>query len=672
MSAANPVRPKNVAVLTPPAQAAGGSGKRPTRVTVLGSRAAGKTCFLAGLEILAEPDRPSGFSVTANGPSQIKLREHAAALRNGEWPPGTIQTIEYDLTIIHNQQPTRLTLIDYPGDDFMAGLEALEGPEQHRIKEAIKQADILLLMLDATADVMGRELDDKGRLGRPVNRQEKLDRLKAQIDALNRLRDQSGQVPEVAIVLTKVDLINEDERPTDSRTALKFLKKHQAAVVKRLREFVGQITVFPLSAVGKVEPIQDEQGAIRLRPSVNLTPKGYEALFDWINEYEFRKNHPIYYRLKKTGTWTLVGVLAVGIGIVCVVLIFILSVLNSKEKSPKQKLIDLNKPLVRSLPLDDQKKPLVEDQIGTIRQSLGQARSLEDVEIAAKAIEELKGLSGGVLQVPIRDLEIEAKRKREDILFNQVKNARDRVAAEKGTDRMESAVNDFNQEWRNYLREYPQGTYLSEVRSFQTEVLNDQRAVDRARIRNRRVSEPYQLIEKAKLIDDYVDRWEKSMSVQTRDDLRRAAALARKCAEPQVYTVTIQETGTLTKAQRHWIVFQIGDEVIRLDSGQTSTNVVWDQPQGIAKLKWRFGQKINFWLSTDGSPFPSSSTIGGIGRGTPGWAILDLVGRTNLLIEAKWQNSVKDNRLFIKMSVDDLTERDHSIAKWYLAPGDQW
>lgn len=72
----------------------------PSRVCVLGAPRAGKTCFLAGFGILAEPERSTPFQVNTHGQTKTCLDEYAGMLRRGEWPPRTTLTETYELTVL--------------------------------------------------------------------------------------------------------------------------------------------------------------------------------------------------------------------------------------------------------------------------------------------------------------------------------------------------------------------------------------------------------------------------------------------------------------------------------------------------------------------------------------------------------------------------------------------
>src|SRR4051812_20511713 len=98
---------------------AGKRSKTVTRVCVLGSEAAGKTCFLAGLAVLSEPDRNSGFQAMGrDDDSQRYLKELGDAIRAQSWPPFTTQTRLIDLDVNYRRTLLNLLVMDYPGEDF--------------------------------------------------------------------------------------------------------------------------------------------------------------------------------------------------------------------------------------------------------------------------------------------------------------------------------------------------------------------------------------------------------------------------------------------------------------------------------------------------------------------------------------------------------------------------
>ena len=146
------------------AEASAQPNKSPIRICVLGSEAAGKTCFLGGLAILSEPNRDSHIHVigaeedteaTNGSPSQQFLNEVAATLRAGDWPPPTTLTREIELDIRFRDRLFRFDVIDYPGESFREALNELDESRQKVLLDHMIKADFLLLLVpDASFQVM--------------------------------------------------------------------------------------------------------------------------------------------------------------------------------------------------------------------------------------------------------------------------------------------------------------------------------------------------------------------------------------------------------------------------------------------------------------------------------------------------------------------------------------
>ena len=62
--------------------------EEPIKVCLLGATGAGKTCFLAGLAVLSEPDRKSIIDVLHDNKGTADYLDSLQdTLRSGNWPP---------------------------------------------------------------------------------------------------------------------------------------------------------------------------------------------------------------------------------------------------------------------------------------------------------------------------------------------------------------------------------------------------------------------------------------------------------------------------------------------------------------------------------------------------------------------------------------------------------
>src|SRR6188768_1322428 len=136
-------------------------GPGPIRICLLGSQGAGKTCLLAGLAILGEPDRASPFQVTGSNPeSQSYLNELARCLRSQEWPPPTNWTRQLRLDIRFRGRLMLLHVVDYLGEHFQTAMTELDYEKVQELREHMIRADSLLILVDPLTDLMARRVQE--------------------------------------------------------------------------------------------------------------------------------------------------------------------------------------------------------------------------------------------------------------------------------------------------------------------------------------------------------------------------------------------------------------------------------------------------------------------------------------------------------------------------------
>ncbi|HEY1067468.1 MAG TPA: hypothetical protein VGE52_15205, partial [Pirellulales bacterium] len=246
------------------------------KVCLLGSTAAGKTCFLAGLAVLGEPNRAAGLQVHAAEATKRRLNELGATLARGEWPAATNQTELLKLSVLRRGRIVDLVVVDYPGGDFERGVGALDADLAPVLDAHFRDADALLLLFDPQLDVLPQEDEDPSLREQRVRRQDAF--LQAVRErAIEQIR--AGRpTPDVACVLTKADRWPE---LTDARSARRFVEKHAPHLLEKLRTLGYRTAFFPVSSVGETS-YAEQDGVEYDVPLTPVEPRGYEPLFDWI------------------------------------------------------------------------------------------------------------------------------------------------------------------------------------------------------------------------------------------------------------------------------------------------------------------------------------------------------------------------------------------------------
>ncbi len=251
-------------------------------VCVLGSTQAGKTCFLAGLEILNEANRESEVAVKARGRSLQYLQEQGSLLRRQGWPAGTNVTEKITFDIAVGGESLSVFLLDYPGGDFERFLATTDPGDVRDLGEQLRRADVLLLLMDPVLDILNYKGCGPEETEALMRRQSAhlgciMDEYSRRLGEKTNPWDPRRHL-RVGLVLTKCDqrpeLFGEAERAA-------FLRENAGPLLDKLGARSRELRTFALSAVGAVEEREDTGGRY-LVPSRKLEPRGYEELFRWV------------------------------------------------------------------------------------------------------------------------------------------------------------------------------------------------------------------------------------------------------------------------------------------------------------------------------------------------------------------------------------------------------
>ncbi len=230
------------------------------RISILGSEAAGKTCFLAGLAILKEANREGGLVLQASGETLKRLDFLGSTLRRRSWPPPTTITDVYAFELFMGGTANRaqVKLADYPGEDFKTAIRSFDASQAERLIEHVRSSDVLFLFFDPHLDIAGQ-----------TDGEELIRRHDAFLQTVVELTKASPAKPAVAVVLTKADTVL---GLLDSPTARQFFQKHLPVLDQKIHGFADSVEYFPVSAVGNT---------VDKLPGQDLVPRGYRELFQW-------------------------------------------------------------------------------------------------------------------------------------------------------------------------------------------------------------------------------------------------------------------------------------------------------------------------------------------------------------------------------------------------------
>lgn len=231
---------------------------------ILGCRASGKTSFLSGLSILSRPSHKSSFGMVVNDErTAIFVKDLKQYADRGDWPPGTSDLIPLDFEVIYKHRTFSLSLLDYPGEDLLDAMETMNYENKELIRDHIVKANIILLLLDPTQDLISPLNTDLAKARR------RQDALAAAVGKLAVMRKENGlELPIVGLLISKSDLLDDGQ--------LSQIRVDNKVLFSKLSQNARSpnLSCFPFTASGPVA-----QGG--LYPS-KPAPKGFEKLFAWL------------------------------------------------------------------------------------------------------------------------------------------------------------------------------------------------------------------------------------------------------------------------------------------------------------------------------------------------------------------------------------------------------
>ncbi len=639
---------------------------RPLRISLLGCEGAGKTCFLAGLAILGEPNRHTSITLSPTDPLTVDyLDELARTLRAQQWPPPTSMTTILNMRIGLDGQAIDVLLVDYPGEDFRNELRKLKHDEIEALYQHYSQSDATLLLFDPDRDVRGS--------ADPQDRELQIERQMAHLQAIAEVwaershqaasqteRDRRLRSVDVAIVLTKSDRV---PGLTTGAAARTFFQRYARALDRKIRQQADVVEYFPLSAVGATGTqsgvgadalARESSPVIQTMPAGDLNPTGYEAIFAWVLK---RRR---WRRIRRP-----LGVAAALVGVVLIAGLGWmgwrwaeqsgeLAILDDARLSRVEKLEHTESTSAASV--IQQRSQVVADEINSLTKNLAAASNDAAIDEVVQKAERLSSLRPGAMQSRIDSLIHDARQKKEDMLYALLAEAFDRHAA------------DLPDLAGRFFREYPASPHAAKVRELTVKFRGVEQNRDRRQIKQIRITGGASLAEKGKRIAEFVAKHQTDLAADESKRMRRAAELARRFSELNSYTVELKRTAGLLKPYQQAVVLSIDDKPVReyLAPGH-SREVNWNLNE--TKIQWSAGMPIRVLWRKSGTlwGFSNIATL----RDDGPLALRSLGGRQSFTkFEGSWADSV--DRAIVQFAIEGISDDDWRAVDVYLFPGDGW
>jgi hypothetical protein len=294
------------------------------QIVVIGRRRSGKTIFLASVYGKLWKSLNEMTAKALTGETHKELIEINRMLKQGQWPSSTVGARQVAMEIEYNHRKRLLVAMDYAGEKFSDAFvrENTEDPVVQKLLKHIDHAAAVMLLIDPSV-IAGDDIDAA------------VDDDFGMVQAVQRIRNwPGGQDVPIVLVLTKMDL---HQGLIDRSGGVKeFVRQHFPALVRVMKA----IPIFQISAV-QVEKTSD--GSLRprhdsalinidnpLRFCLSKIALAHQAMQKRQDEESRQRQmlqlemeeQQLEARHKRFYTITILAMLAAGLGVIALIVIF--------------------------------------------------------------------------------------------------------------------------------------------------------------------------------------------------------------------------------------------------------------------------------------------------------------------------------------------------------------
>lgn len=639
------------------------SKSRRLKVFIMGATGSGKTCCLAGLSILSEPNRNSAVHIMHDDPVTADfLDQMRSALRHGQWPPPTTKVTVLEMSLVYQGAIVDLRVIDYAGESFTGALHNLEYNEIQELYDFSRDADIYLLLFDPHQDLVVN--------GSPELEEQLIERQRSHLQAIGQLwkekkheDPQNAPMIELGLVITKSDTIPGLETPEDAEA---YFQKHVPNLVSKLSQYATAVKCFPISIVGNTDPTTDEP-KLKLGPPKTLSPTGYEQLFEWVVAHKQRN---LLRRTKKIASWlALASALAVAGPLIYreMTSASMRSTLTNPGLSDVEQCESISGISWINGRTKKERDAFLSKVLTNYKDQKDQATSSEEFRRLSDKIDRISVCKIGSFSVEFQELATAVQKREREIRFR---------ALIEDSDRSPRPVT-LPERCNAFIQEFQTGDDVNAVRRILTGVQEDEIKKQRKRIGAMTCGNPIEVAAKAAEIQKFLQDYEKKVSPDEATAMQHAAVLAKLASgegSRLEWIINLKRSGNLNAADYQSVIIsrqRLSGELHKFDGSQISGKTrTWSDAR--TSIRWKVGEPLSIILRIEG--YLQDTDIGYTSNSSP-LAIAIFSKQTRLDVVSGQQGYGTD--LVVEFEVvapngEQVTESDWNALKSYIWPGDKW
>jgi hypothetical protein len=637
--------------------------QRQIKVCILGAKGAGKTCFLAGLAVLSEPNRKSIITAIHDDPKTAGyLDSLQATLRAGAWPPPTTATVILDMTVMVEGAAVDLRVVDYAGEDFTGALRTLDRESVEELYRFTRDADVFLLLFAPHRDLVDDGSADKA--------QSLIERQRAHLQAIAQVwREKVGHgqerafnpLMEVGLVVTQCDRVPGLDSP---RMARSYLREHAPHLVERLSDLSSAVECFAVSAIGPPGSTAGEGEAnAHGSPPSAIQPFGYEPLFRWIRGHKARKSV-----WRRPWVWGLAA--AIALGAVAVPFIDrgirssgVVAVLNDATLSDAEKVERISGWVNGEA--HQRRDEFLQQVLRRLDDRLQRATTEEEFQRLRQESETMSASDTQTFRPQFR-------RFSERVLEQQRKS---RFTSLEDGFQAQPPPTAFLDDARRFVETYRSGNDVERVRRMLIDIVDKEIQQRRDTIKGMPLASSGQMAAKAGEVLKFAREFERQLPEEEVKGMRTAAEIARLASQRGQWEVALKRSGGLTTAYWQTVIVsnrQNGQPIHEFNgAGDTPIpDKTWSASP--ATFGWQAGEPLRVALKIEGRLF--DVPIGYLDDQSQ-MAIRIFVGRKSLNVEPGAESYVADPYVEFRLKKpggEELTRDDWQAVEDFILPGSRW
>lgn len=638
------------------------SKKRRLKVFILGATGSGKTCCLAGLSILSEPNRKSPIHIAPDDPVTAEfLDQMQSTLRHGQWPPPTTKETVLEMSLVYKGAIVDLRVIDYAGESFTGALRKLEHEQIRDLYEFSRDADIYLLLFDPYQDLVvngSAELEEK-----------LIERQCSHLQAIGQIwkenvREDPRSTPtiELGLVITKSDTIPGLNTPQDAH---EYFQKHAPNLVSKLSQYASSVKCFAISVIGNSD--SNPNATNRVGPPEKLSPSGYEQLFEWVVAHNQRN---LWRKTKKIAGWL---ALACTFALIGPMVYREMNSASVKSTLSNPGLSDIEQcESISGISWINAKTKADRDAflskvLSNYKDQKDQATSSDEFRRLRNKVDRISVCKLGSFAMEFQELATAVQKREREIRYRFLMD-------ESGRNPLPVTL---QERCNAFIQEYQTGNDVVEVEKILKGVRISQIESARKRIGAITCGNSNEMKAKAIEIQEFLRAYEKEVGSDEAVAMRKAASLANLASgegnRPN-WTVKLKRSGNLNVADYQSVIIsrhRLSDELHRFDGSKISSKTrTWSDAS--VSIPWKAGDPLSITLRIEG--YLKDVDIGYVSNSSP--LAISVFAKETRLNVLPGQEGYSRN-LYVDFDVvapngEQVSESDWDALKSYIWPGGKW